>query len=246
MTAENSGHGKNLANFQRLIHAFDEMGPAYNPARASLTVPALTALYHRGREALDNVEKSKQANRKNVNARKDASKRVKASSTKAFHALKTFDITPVTIENARSFHMRIQGKRVNPKKEEPVPVETGQSEEPKKKRSAAQQNYDALIENFGKFVMFLQSEPLYTPNEEELKTTTLIALLEEARAINMALAVTKNSMSSSFSVRKEIFYGDNDSILLISKAAKMYAKAKFGSTGDRYKRISKIFIRKFK
>lgn len=249
MSNENTGHSKNLTNFQRLIYAFAEMGAEYNPAREILAVAAMTVLYLRGREALDNLEKGKQANRKNINARKDVSKRIKAFSTKAFHALKTFGLVQNTIENARSFYMRIQGRRINSLKEEPAvapAVTEDQPQEPKKKKSVAQQNYDALIENFGKFVIFLQNEPLYVPNEEEVKTTTLAALLEEARAINMALAVTENIMDSNFITRKEIFYADKDSIVEVTKAAKLYARSKFGTKSDRYRRVSKIYIKKLK
>ena len=53
--ASETGHAKNVANFETLISAVQTFGTAYNPARTDLKVPALTTLSGAARDAISGL-----------------------------------------------------------------------------------------------------------------------------------------------------------------------------------------------
>jgi hypothetical protein len=54
-----TGHAKNVANFEDLISFCTGFGAAYNPSNAALKVPALTTLYNNAVAAIAEVNKAK-------------------------------------------------------------------------------------------------------------------------------------------------------------------------------------------
>ena len=98
-----TGHAKNVANFQDLIEFVTGYGATYNPSKASLKLSNLVALKASAEGNLTDVI-SKNTNYNNrVNERITAFSGLKAYSTRLVNALQTTDATPETVGNAKTF-----------------------------------------------------------------------------------------------------------------------------------------------
>ena len=108
-----TGHAKNVANFQDLIEFVTGYGATYNPSKASLKLTNLIALKASAEGNLtDVISKNTNYNNK-VNDRITAFSGLKAFSTRLVNALQTTDATNETINDAKGFNRKMQGKKTS-------------------------------------------------------------------------------------------------------------------------------------
>ena len=157
-----TGHAKNVANFEDLIGFCAGYGAAYNPSKATLTLAALNTLLNDANTALQNVKTAKTAFDNAQNARELAVKPLKQLATRIVNALSATDATRQTVDDARTVAARIHGRRTGTnkrKKEEPgVTV----ADTPRI-ASVSQQSYDKIIDNFDQLLATLAAEPSFAP-----------------------------------------------------------------------------------
>jgi hypothetical protein len=82
-----TGHAKNVATFEDLISFCTGYGAAYNPSRAALKLPALTAQLAAANAALQAVKTAKTAYDNATNAREVVFKGLKPLATKMVSSL---------------------------------------------------------------------------------------------------------------------------------------------------------------
>ena len=152
-----TGHAKNVANFQDLIAFCTGYGATYNPTKNALKLPQLNTLFTSGQNALADVVTKNTAYNNAVNARIASFDGLRALSTRLINAFQTTDATTEKINDAKGFNRKIQGKRaskidtpVDPNAPAPTTI------------SSSHQSYDQLIQHFAGLISVLQSEPLYT------------------------------------------------------------------------------------
>ncbi|MCK9205027.1 MAG: hypothetical protein M0P58_11425 [Bacteroidales bacterium] len=180
-----TGHAKNVANFEDLISFCTGYGTAYNPTKNSIKTVAMNTLFTTARNSLQTVKTTKTAYDNATNAREIAFANLKKFSTRIVNALEATDATKQTVDDAKTINRKIQGKRADNKKTntpettqgEPVPGAEILIEQEQKNISVSQQSYDSLIDNFSKLIISVSAEPLYIPNETDLKVTALNTLL---------------------------------------------------------------------
>jgi hypothetical protein len=88
--------------------------------------------------------------------------------------------------------------------------------------------------------MLLDSVPLYAPNEEELKITSLKALQTTLKDTNTAVITTNIQLSNARIARNEILYKPISGLVDIAFDTKVYIKSVYGATSPQYKQISKL------
>jgi len=81
-----TGHGKNVANFEDLISFCIGYGTSYNPSQASIKVTALQTILTSAQTALNNVSTKNTAFKNATNARELAFEPVKKLSTRIKNA----------------------------------------------------------------------------------------------------------------------------------------------------------------
>ena len=229
------GHAKNVANFQDLIEFVTGYGATYNPSKSSLKLGQLVALKATAEAKLtDVISKNTNYNNK-VNERMVAFSNLKSLSTRLVNALQTTDATTQTINDAKTFNRKMQGKKASASQtptdpNAPAPTTI----------STSQQSYDQLIQHLTGLKSILEEEPSYTPNETDLQVATIDAKIADLTAKNTAVSTAYTNISNSRISRNETLYTSDNGIFETASEVKKYIKSVFGASSPQYNQVSGI------
>ena len=234
-----TGHAKNVANFQDLIEFVTGYGATYNPSKASLKLSNLVALKASAEGNLTDVT-SKNTNYNNkVNERITAFSGLKAYSTRLVNALQTTDATPETVGNAKTFNRKLQGKKSSASQ-----TPTDPNAPAPNTISTSQQSYDQLIQHLAGLNSVLEAEPSYTPNETDLQTVTIQTKIAELTAKNTAVATAYTVISNSRIARNETLYSATTGLVETANEVKKYVKSVFGASSPQFAQVKGIEFKK--
>ena len=235
-----TGHAVNVANFENLLTTANALGATYNPSKSSLKIPALQDLLTASKGTLNTVNIAQSAYSNAVDAREVAFKPFNKLVTRVNNALKASDTTPQVDESAQTIIRKLQGKRASAKLTDDEKTALKAEGKEVNQISAAQLSYNSKLENFDRRIMLLDSVPLYAPNEEELKITSLKALQTTLKDTNTAVITTNIQLSNARIARNEILYKPISGLVDIAFDTKVYIKSVYGATSPQYKQISKL------
>ena len=229
------GHAKNVANFQDLIEFVIGYGETYNPSKNSLKLPQLIALKDNAQSKLNDVITKNTIYNNKVNERMVAFGNLKSFSTRLVNALQTTDATNETINNAKTFNRKMQGKKASTAQtptdlNTPAPTTI----------STSHQSYDQLIQHLTGLKSVLETEPSYTPNEIELQIATIDSKIADLSAKNTAVASAYTNISNSRISRNETLYTNENGIYETASEVKKYIKSVFGASSPQYNQVSGI------
>ena len=248
LTSE-TGHAKNVANFEDLISFCTGYGTAYNPTKNSIKIAAMNPLLTSARNTLQTVKTTKTAYDNGTNAREIAFANLKKLSTRVVNALEATDATKQTVDDAKTINRKIQGKRADNIKTPPVtPPAEGTTPAPTEviQISVSQQSYDSLIDNFSKLIVSVTAEPLYIPNETDLKVTALNTLLTNLKTTNTAVINITPAYRSAIITRNTTLYQSAIGLVDTALEVKKYVKSVFGARSQQYAEISGLEFKKLK
>lgn len=235
-----TGHAKNVANFETLISSATAFGEAYNPSKETLKLPVLQTLLTAARFSLNGLHNAQSNYSNAVTAQEFAFSPLSKLITRVYSALKATDTTTLVDESAKTIVRKLQGKRASAKltDEEKKSLEAEGIQV--NQISTSQMSYDNRLENLDRFISLLSSVGLYNPNEEDLKISSLTALSEELKSKKNDVVVTSIQLSNARMIRNEILYKPNTGLVDIAFDAKMYIKSVFGATSPQLKQVSKL------
>ncbi|HNW99631.1 MAG TPA: hypothetical protein PKK00_14590 [Bacteroidales bacterium] len=248
MKTNETGHAKNVANFEQLISFCTGYGATYNPAKAALKLTALNTLFTTAQTSLATVKDKFNAYSVAVDAREILFNPLSKFTTRVLSALESSEVTVQKIDDAKTITRKITGKRATQKKEiMPLPRKLSETQpegntisEEIKQISASQMSYDNRLDNFAKLINLLSTETGYIPNETDLKVTALNTMLASMKAKNTAVINTITALSNARIDRNKIFYKENIGLYDIAMDVKVYVKSVYGSTSPEYKEVSGI------
>ena len=229
------GHAKNVANFQDLIEFVIGYGETYNPSKNSLKLPQLIALKDNAQAKLNDVITKNTIYNNKVNERMVAFSNLKSFSTRLVNALQTTDATNETINNAKTFNRKMQGKKAST-----AQTPTDPNTPAPTTISTSQQSYDQLIQHLAGLKSVLETEPSYTPNEIELQIATIDSKIADLSAKNTAVATAYTNISNSRISRNETLYTSENGIYETASEVKKYIKSVFGASSPQYNQVSGI------
>ena len=229
------GHAKNVANFQDLIEFVIGYGETYNPSKNSLKLPQLIALRETAQTKLNDVIAKNTIYNNKVNERMVAFGNLKSFSTRLVNALQTTDATNETINNAKTFNRKMQGKKAST-----TQASTDPNAPAPTTISTSQQSYDQLIQHLTGLKSVLETEPSYTPNEIELQIATIDSKIADLSAKNTAVASAYTNISNSRISRNETLYTNENGIYETASEVKKYIKSVFGASSPQYNQVSGI------
>ncbi|MEP7237639.1 MAG: hypothetical protein ABI685_07235 [Ferruginibacter sp.] len=231
-----TGHAKNVANFEDLISFCTAYGPKYNPSKEALKVANLTTQRTNALAALKQVKTTETAFNNATNKRMDAFKPLKQLATQIVNALDTTDASKETVKDARTINRKIQGQRAKAKPVNPPPP--GELEGAS--ISASQQSYDQQLEHFDKLIELLASDSNYKPNETELTVAALNKTLADLRNANTAVVDTYTNVSNSRINRDNLLYNPLTGLVNTALDVKKYVLAVFKATSPEFKQVNKL------
>ena len=235
-----TGHAKNVANFQQLIAVCISYGAAYNPARNQLSIAGLQNLLSQAQAALAHLNEAKVTGDAATNNRREAFSTFPKFATQVVNALGAAGASSLSVNDAKGVLRKIRGKRAKEIKESataasalPQPAET-------KHISVAQLSYDNKIEHFSKLISIVQQQTAYHPNEANLTIVSLQAKLDELNALNNDVINTHTALSNARIHRTSILYNPSSGLVKIAADVKLYAKSIFGATSPQYKQLAAV------
>lgn len=239
-----TGHAKNVANFETLISFCAGYGAAYNPSKANLKLTSLQTQLASCKANLASVTSTSVAYNNAVNARMIAFDGLKKLSTRLVNALDATSATVQTVKDIKTVNAKVQGAKLTKAdagKTSATPVDPNAPvTETDNSISSSQQSYSNLIEHFAKMVTILSTEPAYVPNENDLKVTTLNTLLTNLRNTNTGVVNAYTTVSNSRISRDQSLYNLTNGLCVTAKEVKMYIKSVFGASSQQYKQVSGI------
>ena len=227
-----TGHAKNVANFQELIAFSTAYGATYNPSKNALKIPQLIALKALADTKLNNVINVNTQYNIAVNDRSTAFSGLKAYATRLVNALQTTDASTETINNAKAFNRKMQGKRASAA---PTPVDTNTPAP--NTISTSQQSFDQLIQHFAGIKAILAAETSYSPNEIDLQVAAVQAKIDELNAKNSAVATAYANISNARIDRNQTLYHPETGIVAVAADVKKYIKSVFGASSPQYAQV---------
>ncbi len=241
-----TGHAKNVANFEDLISFCNGYAGNYNPSKPSIQIPSLQALRSNAQSSLTTVTSAGTTFVNVTNARQVVFNPLKPLSTRIVNALDASDASDTLVRDAKTINRKIQGSRAKKVTRPDTSTPDSEPTETANPISVSQQSYDSLIENFKKLIDLVASEPTYTPNEPELQTVTLTAQAADLEAKNTAVIDANTNLSNARIARNHTLYNKDTGLVDIAGEVKKYVKSVFGATSPQFKQISKLQFRKVK
>ena len=233
-----TGHARNVALFEELITLIQGLGSAYQPSRSELQLSNLQPLAQQARAAIAAVNASHPAYSLAVDARETAFAPLSKRLTRVLNALRASGASPQVIESAKTLFRLLQGKRASapatPPEGEPVP----EGDPEIRSVSVSRMSYDSRLDNFDKLIRLLQNIPAYAPNEEELKTESLLQLYNELSGLHAAVVAASVPLNNARLARNEVLYKPETGMVPLALDAKTYIKSVFGATSPQYRRVS--------
>ncbi len=235
-----TGHAKNMANFDGLISFVIGYGEKYNPTKSSIKLDALQSLSAKGKEALNAVNSALPAYSNAVAARETAFKPLSKLATRILNALKATDTTESVDANVQTLIRKIQGRRATAKRTEEQKNADAAAGKEASEISASQMSFDSRLDNFDKLIKLLSSVELYAPNEADLKVATLSELINDLKIKNSAVVNATIPLSNGRISRDSVLYKELTGLVDISLDVKSYVKSVFGAGSSEYRQISGI------
>ena len=235
-----SGHAKNVSNFESLISFVKGYGATYNPSKDSIKIVALELILANSKQSLIDIDTLFPAYTNAVSAREFAFAPLSKIITRVNNAIKATDTTELVDNSVKTLVRKLQGTRASAKISDEDKKLLAEDGKEVNQISASQMGYDNRVENLYKLLMLLNSIPQYNPNEEELKISTLTALYEDLKAKNTAVVETTTPLSNSRIARNEVMYKPLSGLVDIAFDSKVYIKSVFGPSSPQYKQVSKL------
>ena len=236
-----TGHSKNVTNFETLILSCTGFGADYNPSNNDILISNLTTQHTDAKASVQQVKTTEASFNEVEGQRKTIFKPVKPTSTKVLNSLKGAKAPTTVIADAETINRKIQGKRADNTIDVVVAGET-----PKDKISVSQQSYDMQIEHFSKLIELISIEPKYNPNETPLKVATLTTFKNQLETINTSLKTIYTPYKNAMITRDTKLYSSETGIVDTAQTVKNYVKSVFGASSPQFKQISKLIFRKVK
>ena len=236
-----TGHVKNVANFEVLVNVCTSLGAVYNPSVAYLKLPALNTLLTQSRTAIANVTTSNVAYNNNVNIRQQAFASYRSLSQRLFATFKTTSATPQLIADAKTVYRKMQGQRAKA-----IILPSDPNTPAPNTISVSQLSYDNRVQHLSTLVEILKLEPTYAPNETDLKITSLTTLISNLKNYTTNVSVSHAGVTNNRSIRNTTLYSNNASLVATAVGIKKYIKAVFGPQSPQYKQVQSIKFVNFK
>jgi hypothetical protein len=235
-----SGHGKNVANFKMLLDLCSSFGSVYNPPNNILSIASATMLQTAAETVLTTTRTAGAAYKESTNVRAELFATVPALSTSIINILDACGASDEKIKDAKSILNKIRGRRVA-KIEEPVLANSNEPDpKPVRHHSVSHVSFDNLIEHFDNLIQLLLTEVKYQPNETSLSVGGLNTLLLSLKNANNAANMATLNVDTARKERDIVLYNGDNNLFDVATGIKKYIKAVFGVKSVEYNQAVKL------
>lgn len=233
-----SGHAKNVANFEDLITRVKSLGAHYNPTKAGLQLPSLISQHQAAAASLKALTAEMPLYQQAVDAKEAAFAPLSKLVTRALNMFKASVDSAAEVESATALANKIRG--VSSAK----PSLAAEGAEPVKKISTSQQSADMVLANLDAFIEVLSAHAAYQPNEADLQVASLITLHADLTQKAQAVTEAQVKIETARHNRNMVLYTQGTGLIDTGMGVKTYVKAAFTPKTVNYKPILSLDFRK--
>lgn len=235
MPINETGHARNVQHFESLISFVTAYGIPYAPSNTDLTVLNLNTVLTDAQGAIDDVSQQVAASKTAINDRENAFAPLKRLATRIVNYYASTGAEANAIEDARGYKRKIDGRR----KKAVVPDDPNTPEDESAANiSASQQSYTQQIEHFDALINLVGNDPLYVPNENDIKMIQLNAYSTTLKNENTGVIGAFTQLSNSRIARNNVMYFGDTALVDLAFLVKKYVKAVFGAASPEFHQIS--------
>ena len=239
-TSTETTHKQNVINLELLITVVTTFGEKYNPPVDRLTIPILSDLLKKGKLSLEGVTTSLLANNAAKSALNELLSGFDSRITRVINALRIHNVSDQILTQAEAIVRELRGKRASDLlTDEQLAAEKEKGNEIKQ---VAVHNASVArkLENFNKFILFLEQIKEYQPNEDDLTTVALRALQTDLQQKVTDESNTQITLDAARINRNEVLYASGTGVVDTALNVKNYIKSLYGATDPRFKQVNAI------
>lgn len=241
-----TGHAKNVANFQTLIAVVKTMDK-YRPNSQEFTIAGLEATYQTASTTTRVLSQENITLGKLIEERQKLFEPLPQLSTRVVNALADTKASSGFKKNAAAIARKIQGRRATPIKKPATDatIQSGEEATPKT-ISVSQQGFDSMVEHFRKFTELLGTEPTYNHADKELSLEGLQLLVQKMETVNKAVKTTEATVGEQLRHRNKLLYQEETGLLNIASNVKKIVRGAYGARSAEAKAASAIRFKTYK
>jgi len=232
-----TGHAVNISNFKLMIDKITVI-PDYDPSNNDLKIPDMTAKWSSADSAHQTLTAAVQSAKNPINAREILFKPIKKLTTRMLNGLESTKASKQIKKDAKGLSDKIRGFGIKVMKlpdGTPDPAHI----------STSHQSYVMIQDTFKQLIDLLASEPLYNPNENDLKIATLTALNTSLKSANDNIGTIIAPVDAARVTRNMALYKPGEGMIDIAFACKDYIVSLLGSNSVS-RLVTSIRFRKYK
>lgn len=240
-----TGYAVNIINLEKLWQSTVGFGTNYQPGNTDLLPAAIKLELDAERALLKTVNVKATPWINAVNAREAAIKDLSKLSRRIWEFTVSSKASSSFADDVHSLVKKITGTRATPKIVPPLDPNATPTDETITQISASQMGIDNRLNHFDALIQLVKSEPLYDPNEADLKITALEAKYTAISDANSAVIATFPALDNARNALKDKMYFATGNGAELSGKVKQYVRSAFGPSSWQYKQISGLkFIKK--
>jgi len=248
-----TGHGKNVANLDKLIAVLISFGTKYAPSNPLITIAALQTLYANCVIIIDQFVSDLVPYILSVDARQDAYELMNSLATRTLSILKSSGATQREIDDAKSVVKKLRSQKKKTIAQSPanttplIPAgelgltpDAGNETATKLKRSVSQLSFDGRVEHFKELVKLLSAISIYNPNEAELTIAALNTYTSSLASLNHNVNISGSQIQKTRRDRNVALYDPKNGLVECTHLVKAYVRGVFGYASPEWNNIVSI------
>lgn len=246
MSSSQSGIAQNVVSMGVLIEKVTAFSTKYNPSRVEFTIVKLKEVKASAEAAIKAEGTASNAKKKSAAIRNLILKALVKLITRSLNSLQISGAMEKTIEQGEAIVRELRGQRAEEKYSDEEIAAAKASGEELKYNAMHYGTIDSKMDNIGKYIQLIETEPLYNPNEPELATA---AINDQYTALKTAQADWNRTDVNLDTVRVKrdlVISGDITGLCDIGAGVKKYVKSAFGPDSPEFKSLGDVKFRKNK
>jgi hypothetical protein len=232
-----TGHARNIENFETLISFVTAWGSTYDPANANIALTNLTAKLAAAKTTMADVGAALSTSKLAINDREDLFGDLRKLATRVINSFEACGATPSDVADARTINRKLAGARKTPAvQDDPATPE----DESAASHSASQQSYTQLVEHLDALITLVTDSGVYTPNEAELDVLQLTNYSTALKTANTAVINTYAPLSNARIARDSTLYDPTSGLVDLALLVKKYVKSIYGADAPEYKQVADL------
>ncbi|HVE55663.1 MAG TPA: hypothetical protein VNB22_02480 [Pyrinomonadaceae bacterium] len=238
-----TGHAKNVANFEQVIIILTALGTVYNPSQALILLSALQTKLTEAKAALDAVDAAEADKTIKVDEIQDE---IEGLDKYVVNIKRTAEVElndPAFTADLQSVVNKFaSGSRKTGLPDDPSTPDINES---RTKISTSQRSRDNQIAHLADILALLRTKSGYKPNDPEYTIAAIEAKLATLTAKNNAAKASEAALGNALDARDAVLYDPETGVLKLVKLIKTQLAVKPGKSSAAYQQINALEFRKY-